>query len=206
MAASNCVILENVKLKRLKDEVFAKPSSNSNLNRLPTDVPWTQSNKVATISHTYSKGRELRLVVDPILDNSLSEDQNPVTNTSSCEVTETDNSPTNDKESADHATSELKRNTDEPIKTSGSSQPKKRKKSKKLKVFTEHTGPEWHKVSNSIVTKPIISSNLPEVFKDFPIFGRPRNDADLKSFQDRACREFVGLPDDEYDKLQEFCR
>lgn len=88
--------------------------------------------------------------------------------------------------------------------TSMSSPPKK--KSKPINIFAEYTGPEWHKVSSKIVTKPIISSNLPKIFKDFPIFGKPKNMADLKHYQEKACQEFVGLTDAEYEKELEYCR
>lgn len=63
-------------------------------------------------------------------------------------------------------------------------------------------------ISGKIVTPPIIAKNLPDVFKSLPVFGSPKNSAELEEFQNAKVREFVGcaLTDEEFGALADFCR
>ncbi|XP_052742357.1 uncharacterized protein LOC112051274 [Bicyclus anynana] len=74
-------------------------------------------------------------------------------------------------------------------------------------LFAEDVGPKIYQVKGNIVTPPIITKNLTEAFKFLPIFGTPKNTADLDEFQTAKVREYVGcdLSDEDFSKLAKFC-
>lgn len=74
-------------------------------------------------------------------------------------------------------------------------------------LFAEDPGPIWHKISNPMVTPPIIAENLLLQFKDLPIFGAPDSSSNLEEYEDNKIREFVGfdLNDEEFDELKNYC-
>lgn len=81
------------------------------------------------------------------------------------------------------------------------------KDNKKLQLFTEDNGPFFYNVQGNVVTEPIITKNLPKVFKPLGIFGKPKSGSDVADFQNRKLKEFVGLGlgDEEYDELAKYC-
>lgn len=187
-----------MELKRKNEEVFAKPLST----------------KVAKVSRSYGSKRGPNLIVEPVVTPSLTEnekmggnsDGDPASSSFRSEVSET-NSYNNDdlKKLVDPATSELIGNIDEQIEKLNCSKSRKIQNPEKVNLYTEHMGPEWHKVYNNLVTKPIISSSLPKIFKDFPVFGKPKNNADSKNFQLKCQRDFINLSVYDFDAMFNYC-
>ncbi|XP_075979753.1 proximal sequence element A Pbp49 [Anticarsia gemmatalis] len=78
---------------------------------------------------------------------------------------------------------------------------------KRVKLFTADTGPQMYAAKGNLVTRPIITKNLPEVFQYLPVYGKPGPHASLQEFYRNKVREYVGcdLNDDEFKDLETFC-
>lgn len=79
---------------------------------------------------------------------------------------------------------------------------------KKVNIYTEDTGSKWYNIGSPLVTQSIVSTRLEEAFEGLPIYGAPLKPAELKEFQDKTLKDFMGsaLTDEEFEKVSTYCR
>lgn len=75
-------------------------------------------------------------------------------------------------------------------------------------LYTVDVGPQIYNAKGSLVTPPIITRRLPDVFAYLPVFGAPPKNVKLEDFFNQKIREFVGcdMNDEEFSELERYCR
>lgn len=79
---------------------------------------------------------------------------------------------------------------------------------KRVNLYAPDTGPQMYQARGNLVTRPIITKNLPKVFQYLPIYGKPAPNTSLDEFYTNKVRDFVGfdLNDEEFEDLENYCR
>ncbi|CAB3245019.1 unnamed protein product [Arctia plantaginis] len=78
---------------------------------------------------------------------------------------------------------------------------------KRVNLYDNDTGPQMYMAKGNLVTRPIITKNLPKVFQYLPIYGKPGPNTTLEEFYTNKVRDFVGfdLNDEEFEDLENYC-
>ncbi|CAD0202377.1 unnamed protein product [Chrysodeixis includens] len=74
-------------------------------------------------------------------------------------------------------------------------------------LYTDDVGPQMYNAKGNLVTPPIITNRLPDVFAFLPVFGAPPKKVKLEDFLNQKVREFVGcdMNDEEFTQLENYC-
>lgn len=76
-----------------------------------------------------------------------------------------------------------------------------------VNLYAPDTGPQMYNVKGSVVTRPIITKNLPKVFQFLPVHGKPECTGKLQEFYRSKVKDYVGcgLNDNEFEDLENYC-
>lgn len=75
-------------------------------------------------------------------------------------------------------------------------------------IYTTYEGPCFYTVRGELVTRPLITKNLPKQFSSLPIYGRPPTKEEFPEFCKNKIKDFIGrgLNDEEFENLSKYCR